>query len=123
MTFPLLAPANEGMKLGQGFNSFLQHTCIDDAVRVTDEDANRDGNANSVSQGVSYSSRFVERLSDVVRSMNISAGSSIKSGTVISSGNSSTVDEMKFNSSDLNAVISVKVTISSSRLPLTGNIC
>ena len=123
MAFPLLAPADEGMKLGQGFNSFLQHTCIDDAVKVTNENAKRDGNANSISQVVSYSSRFVERLSDVVRSMNISAGSSIKSGTVTSSGNSSTIDEMKFNSSDLNAVISVKVTVSSSRLPSIGNIC
>ena len=62
-----------------------------------------------MSQTVSYSSRFVEKISDVVRSMNISAASSIKSGTIEVSGNSMTVDEGKFSSSDMNAVVSVRV--------------
>ena len=67
------------------------------------------GVAANVSQTVSYSSRFVEKISDVVRSMNISAASSIKSGTIEVSGNSMTVDEGKFSSSDMNAVVSVRV--------------
>ncbi|PKK40952.1 hypothetical protein CI102_15064 [Trichoderma harzianum] len=58
---------------------------------------------------VSYSSRFVERISDVARGMNVSAASSIKSGTIGISGNSLSVDEAKFADSDLNAIISVKV--------------
>lgn len=110
MAFPMLAPYNETMKLGQGFNSFLQHTCIDGAMEVTQKAMEKiNVEAKNVPQVVSYSSSFIEKLSDVVRSMNTSAGTSIKSGTVVSSGNSTIVDEVKFNSSDLNAVISVKV--------------
>ena len=108
----LLAPYNDSMRLGQGFNSFLQVTCIDNAVyidqsKVVTERA-QDG-PTGISQVVSYSSRFVEKISDVVRSMNISAGSSIKSGSIEISGNSLSVDESKFTASDLNAVVSIKV--------------
>ena len=41
--------------------------------------------------------------------MNISAGSSIKSGSIEVNGNSLTLDEAKFSASDLSAVVSVKV--------------
>jgi hypothetical protein len=101
------------MQLGQGFNSFLHKPCIDGAVEIPESSlrtqAVKAGGAGNVSQVVSYSSRFVEKISEVVRSMNISAASSIKSGTIEVSGNSLTVDEAKFAASDLNAVISVKV--------------
>jgi len=109
----LLAPYNDSMQLGQGYNSFLQLPCIDGAVEISESSvktqAVRAGGAGNVSQVVSYSSRFVEKISDVVRSMNISAASSIKSGTIEASGNSLSVDEAKFAASDLNAVVSVKV--------------
>ena len=114
MTSLLLAPYNESIQLGQGFNSFLQSPCIHGAVKVPQDvlDSVQKRSVQPVSQTsqiVSYSSRFVERLSDVVRSMNISAASSIKSGTIQTSGNSLSVDETKFSASDWNAVISVKV--------------
>ncbi|KLP16646.1 Uncharacterized protein LW94_7661 [Fusarium fujikuroi] len=113
MGYVLLAPYNDSMHLGQGFNSFLQQPCIDGAVKLTQADlqtqAARAGGPSNVSQAVSYSSRFVEKISDVVRSMNISAASSIKVGTIEVSGNSVSVDEAKFAASDMNAVISVKV--------------
>lgn len=113
MGYVLLAPYNDSMHLGQGFNSFLQQPCIDRAVKLTQADlqtqAARAGGPSNVSQVVSYSSRFVEKISDVVRSMNISAASSIKVGTIEVSGNSVSVDEAKFAASDMNAVISVKV--------------
>ncbi|KAF5664050.1 hypothetical protein FDENT_12978 [Fusarium denticulatum] len=113
MGYVLLAPYDDSMHLGQGFNSFLQKPCIDGAVKLTQADlqtqAARAGGPSNVSQVVSYSSRFVEKISDVVRSMNISAASSIKLGTIQVSGNSLSVDEAKFASSDMNAVISVKV--------------
>ncbi|KAK4496664.1 hypothetical protein PRZ48_012646 [Zasmidium cellare] len=76
-----LAPYNDTMKLGQGFNSYM-----------------------------SYSARLVEKLSDVVEGLNLSYCSSIKKGTVEVSGSTTTVNENAFKSSDLNAVISVKVT-------------
>ena len=114
MVFLLLAPYNDSMHLGQGFNSFLQVQCVDNAVEIPvsaiQTQVVRAGSAEKVSQVVSYSSRFVDKISDVVRSMNISAGSSIKSGSIEVSGNSLSVDEAKFAASDLNAVVSVKVS-------------
>lgn len=61
-------------------------------------------------QIVSYSARLVESLSDVVEGLNLSYSSSIKKGTVELSGSSMTVNENVFKSSDINAVVSVKVT-------------
>lgn len=52
----------------------------------------------------------MERLSDVVEAMNISYSSSIRKGTIEISGNTSSVDETTFKSSDLNAVVSVKAS-------------
>jgi len=113
---PLLARYNESMHLGQGFNSFLQVSCIDNAVtfdqsKVVVERAN--ASPAGVSQVVSYSSRFVKKISDVVRSMNISAASLIKSGSIeaASAENPLFVEEEKFASSDLNVVVSVKVIL------------
>ncbi|KAK6526471.1 hypothetical protein TWF694_005057 [Orbilia ellipsospora] len=102
----LLAPYNDSMRLGQGFNSYTHTLCIDKAVVVKDAVT---VNASNPSQVVAYSSRFVEKLSEVVESMNVSYSSSIKKGTVEVGGNSSAVDESKFKESDLNVVISVKV--------------
>ncbi|PTB53234.1 hypothetical protein M431DRAFT_118887 [Trichoderma harzianum CBS 226.95] len=108
-----LAPYNDTMRLGQGYNSFLQLPCLDGAVKIHESGIQthvaRPDPSASVSQVVSYSSRFVERISDVARGMNVSAASSIKSGTIGISGNSLSVDEAKFADSDLNAIISVKV--------------
>lgn len=113
MAHLLLAPYNDAIQLGQGFNSFLHKPCINGAVTIPEDvlqkQAVRAGGTSNVSQNVSYSSRFVDKISDVVRSMNISAASSITSGTIEVSGNSLSVDEAKFSASDLNAVISVKV--------------
>ncbi|KAJ9656097.1 hypothetical protein H2201_008648 [Coniosporium apollinis] len=100
----LLAPYNDSMRLGMGFNSYTQIMCIDQAVEVTAANTVM-ARAENPSQVVSYSSRFVEKLSDVVNSMNISYGSSIKKGTVEISGNASSVDEDKIKASDLNAIM------------------
>ncbi|KAK0624296.1 hypothetical protein B0T14DRAFT_426729, partial [Immersiella caudata] len=107
----VLVPYNESMRLGQGFNSFLQVPCILDAVEIseTPRASGRPADPKGVSQSVSYSSRFVDKISDVVRNLNISPAASVKSGTIELSGNSSGVDEAKFSASDINAVVSVKV--------------
>jgi hypothetical protein len=65
--------------------------------------------ANSVSQRVSYDSHLVEKISEVLQTMNISAGSTIRNGVISLSGTTVPLDEAKFASSDMNAVISVKV--------------
>ncbi|KAM0425766.1 hypothetical protein ACHAPT_009016 [Fusarium lateritium] len=107
----LLAPYNDSMRLGQGYNSFLHAPCVYDAVKINqDRIGEKPASSNgSVSQIVNYSSRFVDKMSDVVKSLNVSAGSSIKNGGIVGSRNSVTVDEAKFATSDLNAIVSVKV--------------
>ena len=61
------------------------------------------------SQTVTYTSRFVDRLSDVMDDMSVSASLSIKAGKVGGSGKGAFVDSDKFKESDLNFYISVKV--------------
>lgn len=61
------------------------------------------------SQTVTYTSRFVDRLSDVLDDMSVSGSLSIKAGKVGGSGKGSFVDSDKFKESDLNFYISVKV--------------
>ena len=63
------------------------------------------------SQTVIYSSRFVDRVSDVTDDMCVSGSLSIKAAKVGGSGKGSFVDSDKFSSkeSDLNFYISVKV--------------
>ncbi|OBS29592.1 hypothetical protein FPOA_03529 [Fusarium poae] len=95
------------MRLGQGFNSYTHELCIDQAVKVKQRKSVE--LKGETSQVVSYSARFVEKLSDVVETMNVSYSSAIKKGTIEISGNSSTVDETTFKSSHLNAVVAVKV--------------
>ncbi|KAG8684821.1 hypothetical protein FRC09_015128, partial [Ceratobasidium sp. 395] len=132
-----LAPFNESMRLGQGYNSFLQRPCVYGAFRDPKAPGqNRPGTTppkkpgtsnrytplsgksplsqkpvekSGVPQVVSYSSRVVTKVSEVTRSMNISAGASVKSGSVTVLGNQSAIDETKLSTSDLNVIISVKV--------------
>ena len=120
----ILAPYNDSMRLGQGFNSYTNTICIDKAVIVKGGSPTttkppsqvrtsllaHQSSANRKQKVVSYSSRFVEKLSEVLNTMNISYSSSIKRGTVEASGNTETVDEDKFKSSDLNAIVSVKAS-------------
>lgn len=61
------------------------------------------------SQTVTYTSRFVDRLSDVMDDMSVSGSLSIKAGKIGGSGKGSFVDSDKFKESDLNFYISVKV--------------
>jgi hypothetical protein len=61
------------------------------------------------SQTVTYTTRFVDQLSDVTEDMSVLASLSIKAGKVGGSGKGSFVDSDKFKESDLNFYISVKV--------------
>ncbi|CUA68059.1 hypothetical protein RSOLAG22IIIB_07733 [Rhizoctonia solani] len=113
-----LAPHNESMRLGQGYNSFLQLPRVHRAVTVDPKNVTIDKApaTNGVAQVVSYSSRLVSKLSEVTRTMNITSGASIKAGAVTVSGNQTTIDETKFSAADINAVISVKVINQTMRL-------
>ncbi|KAK5110590.1 hypothetical protein LTR85_000990 [Meristemomyces frigidus] len=89
-----------------GFNSYTQTMCIDKAVDFSAKQVIR---AENPSQVVTYSSKCVNRLSEIVKSMNVSYSTSIKKGTVEVAGSSNTINEDKIKESDINAVVSVKV--------------
>ncbi|KAF4997214.1 hypothetical protein FDECE_12146, partial [Fusarium decemcellulare] len=65
---------------------------------------------------VTYLSRFVEKLSDITDDMNISGALSIKYGTIGGSGRGAFINTEKFQESDLNFYISVKVMDQTSNL-------
>ncbi|RGP58775.1 hypothetical protein FSPOR_11795 [Fusarium sporotrichioides] len=75
-----------------------------DSKGLAEELANR-----GRSQVVTYTSRFVSKLSEVTDEMNISGSLSIKYGAIGGSGKGSFIDSDKFKESDLNFFISVKV--------------
>lgn len=53
---------------------------------------------------------MVDNMSDIVEALNISSSASIKYGTVKGAGSTSIVNENKVNQSDLNYIVTVKVT-------------
>ena len=64
----------------------------------------------NIVQIVTYSSRMVDNVSDIVEALNISSSASIKYGTIKGAGSASIVNENKVNQSDLNYIVTVKVT-------------
>lgn len=66
--------------------------------------------SRNVVQIVTYSSRMVDNVSDIVEALNISTSASIKYGTIKGAGSASIVNENKVNQSDLNYIVTVKVT-------------
>ncbi len=140
-----LAPYNNSMRLGQGFNSYTQQVCLDKAVLPFTAPASTpkevitlapgstpsdDTGAEKAIEGqpqeqkpaplhvmpwvkpqiVTYSSRFVDKISDVTDAMNISGSLSIKTATIGGKANGSYIDSDKFKSSDINFHLQVKVT-------------
>ncbi|KAK0760790.1 hypothetical protein N5P37_005726 [Trichoderma harzianum] len=71
--------------------------------------AARELSTRGPSQIVTYSSRFVNKISEITDDMNISGSLSIKYGSIGGSGKGSFIDTDKFKESDLNFFISVKV--------------
>jgi hypothetical protein len=63
----------------------------------------------NTSQSVTYSTRAIDNVSDIMDALNISASMSIKYGTIHGNGNASFVNENKVLDSQLNYVVSVQV--------------
>lgn len=86
------APYSNAMRLGQGFNSYAQTVCIDNAVLFDTHPSKVSGSASADADGdgkkqvVTYSAGFVDKLSDVVEATNLSPSTSIKSGSIGNSG-------------------------------------
>ncbi|KAL2217911.1 hypothetical protein M432DRAFT_548128 [Thermoascus aurantiacus ATCC 26904] len=154
MTF--FAPYTSVMRLGQGFNSYTQEICIDDAViihshpvptllhsqlagnqRESTSVFHRRGHssgepvelaeqlsdscqqclsednapsAKPMSQTVTFTARAVDSLADVVDALNISSSATINYGAAKFFGGTSIVKESTISESDINFIVSVKVT-------------
>jgi hypothetical protein len=67
------------------------------------------GPVPTTSQSVTYSTRAIENVSDIMDALNISTSMSIKYGTIHGNGNASFVNENKVLDSELNYVVSVIV--------------
>ncbi|KAF1998281.1 hypothetical protein P154DRAFT_578101 [Amniculicola lignicola CBS 123094] len=67
------------------------------------------GPVPKTSQSVTYSTRAIENVSDIMDALNISTSMSIKYGTIHGNGNASFVNETKVLDSELNYVVSVIV--------------
>ena len=67
------------------------------------------GPVPTTSQSVTYSTRAIENVSDIMDALNISTSMSIKYGTIHGNGNASFVNETKVLDSELNYVVSVIV--------------
>jgi hypothetical protein len=67
------------------------------------------GPTPTTSQSVTYSTRAIENVSDIMDALNISTSMSIKYGTIHGNGNASFVNETKVLDSELNYVVSVIV--------------
>lgn len=85
----LKVPYANGMRLGQGFNTYTQSICLDNAVRFDLSESSSpltDAPKGPVPQTAKYTSRLVNKMSDVVDTMNLSAALSIRLGGVTAAG-------------------------------------
>ncbi|EEH35373.2 hypothetical protein PAAG_06420 [Paracoccidioides lutzii Pb01] len=159
MTF--LAPYTSLMRLGQGFNSYTQQICIDDAIIIHSHPSDASlnhcdllpgqypfGNADSperdncevapvettiqatddclqlqpsptkpekvkatnVNQTVTYTAHAIDNLADVVDTLNISSSATISYASSQANGSTNFVKENNISESDINFIVSVKVT-------------
>ncbi|KAJ7132376.1 hypothetical protein C8R44DRAFT_773923 [Mycena epipterygia] len=117
----LSAPYNDAMRLGMGFNSFTQQLCVNDAVKLAsgrsshrcppphyDSTAAPDGGN---AQEVAWTARFVDKISQVTDSLNVSSFLQIKCDAGGSAKSAASfVGTNKFEESDINYLIQVRVT-------------
>ncbi|KAI5850849.1 hypothetical protein BZA05DRAFT_398929 [Tricharina praecox] len=97
----MLAPYMPSMQPGMGYNSFLQETCMADAVTV--------GEASRGPQSTNYSCKLVENYRDIFSSQHISPGAVIKHGLASVSSRFSFFSQKKFGEGTLNYVITSSI--------------
>lgn len=95
------------------FNSYNHEICVNDAVIIDPENRGGDvygGSDNTVSQIVSYCTRHVDKVSEVIAAMNISAAASVKTAGNGGGVAGSYIDSNTFKESNINFFCQVKVT-------------
>lgn len=74
----LTVPYNPAMRLGHGFNSYTQQLCINDAVKkpgavpAGEGDLVPKDDISPISQVVTWTTKYVEKISDVTDALNVS---------------------------------------------------
>ncbi|KAF4334947.1 hypothetical protein FBEOM_11204 [Fusarium beomiforme] len=111
----LLAPYNDSMKLGSGFNSFTQELCLDGAVtredtgKLTDDAPEVEQLPVQISQQVTYKTSIIDKVSDVFDTLNINAAFTIKFGKGNVEGGADFLNVSKIKNADLTFMVSCKV--------------
>ncbi|KAI1027728.1 hypothetical protein LB504_011738, partial [Fusarium proliferatum] len=102
----LLAPYNDSMRLGMGFNSYTQTMCIDGAVDATDETMIT---TETLQPKITSSSKLFERLSEVVDIMDISPAATMTTGRMEVHGHMNVLNDTKIDDADISLMVSVRV--------------
>ncbi|KAI0198005.1 hypothetical protein F4808DRAFT_463216 [Astrocystis sublimbata] len=90
MAARILIPYDPSMRLGEGYNSFLHEPCVYGAIEISNfeffthdkEPTMREAGKVELAQTVERSVRSVEKMSQVVECLGLSAARSIKAGMV-----------------------------------------
>ncbi|KAI1061630.1 hypothetical protein LB506_011859 [Fusarium annulatum] len=102
----LLAPYNDSMRLGMGFNSYTQTLCIDGAVDATDETMIT---TETLQPKITSSSKLFERLSEVIDMMDISPAATMTTGRMEVHGHMNVFNDIKIDDADISLMVSVRV--------------
>ncbi|KAF5674113.1 hypothetical protein FCIRC_7882 [Fusarium circinatum] len=102
----LLAPYNDAMRLGMGFNSYTQTMCIDSAVEATDEAMIT---SEKLSPKITTSSMLFDRVSEVADTMDISRAATITTGRMEVHGHMNAFNSAEIDDADISLMASVRV--------------
>ncbi|KAF5634194.1 hypothetical protein F52700_5914 [Fusarium sp. NRRL 52700] len=102
----LLAPYNDTMRLGMGFNSYTQTMCIDGAVDATDETMIT---SETLPPKTTTLKRLFERVSEVVDTMDVSRAATITTGRMEVHGHMNTLSAAEIDDADISLMVSVRV--------------
>ncbi|GKU17089.1 hypothetical protein FLAG1_10765 [Fusarium langsethiae] len=100
-----LVPYRESMRMGMRFNSYTHKLCMDGVGCHADGELTVKESPNSFM----YSSRIVERLSDIATAMEISQSDTMIQGSFDRTGSGTFVDTDNIIAADVNVLVSVKV--------------
>ncbi|KAF5024856.1 hypothetical protein F66182_3095 [Fusarium sp. NRRL 66182] len=111
----MLAPYNDSMKLGSGFNSFTQELCLDGAVtredggKAIEPATQQEKPPVHVAQQVTYKTSIIDKVSDVFDTLNINAAFTVKFGKGSVEGGADFLNVSKIKNADLTFMVSCKV--------------
>ncbi|KJK61895.1 hypothetical protein P875_00086561 [Aspergillus parasiticus SU-1] len=108
---PLTAPYNDSMRIGSGYVAPRYQIIKENKTALTDEDlrGKLTDKSDTISQQVTFTSKFVEHASDITEALNISGALEIKYQGMGAKASGSYLDSSKVKESDINYFVQVKV--------------